>query len=112
MPRIVFVGEAPGATEDQQGCPFVGRAGKLLEKILAAMGLNRSDVFICNILKCRPPDNRDPLGTEVAACREFLHEQLAVIEPEIIVAPGVSRCPYAAGRDHAHRAASRACARL
>lgn len=86
--RIVFVGEAPGQTEDEQGRPFVGRAGNLLTKIIEAMGLQRSDVYICNILKCRPPGNRDPLASEVAECREFLHQQLQIIEPEIIVALG------------------------
>jgi DNA polymerase len=86
--RIVFVGEAPGASEDEQGRPFVGRAGKLLTNIIEAMGLQREDVYICNILKCRPPDNRDPQAHEIAACLEFLHEQLMIIKPEIIVALG------------------------
>ena len=86
--RIVFVGEAPGQTEDEQGRPFVGRAGNLLTKIIEAMGLQRSDVYICNILKCRPPGNRDPLPSEVAECREFLHRQLQILDPEIIVALG------------------------
>ena len=86
--RLVFVGEAPGADEDAQGRPFVGRAGKLLTSIIEAMGLQRSDVFICNILKCRPPSNRDPQTTEIAACIDYLHQQLAVIDPEIIVALG------------------------
>ena len=86
--QIVFVGEAPGQTEDEKGRPFVGRAGNLLTKIIEAMGLQRTDVYICNILKCRPPGNRDPLPTEVAECREFLHQQLQVIDPEIIVALG------------------------
>jgi uracil-DNA glycosylase family 4 len=86
--RIVFVGEAPGQTEDEQGLAFVGRAGKLLTEIIKAMGLTREDVFILNILKCRPPSNRDPLPAEVAECRQFLHKQLRIIEPEIIVALG------------------------
>lgn len=86
--RIVFVGEAPGQTEDEQGRPFVGRAGILLTKIIEAMGLKREDVFICNILKCRPPGNRDPLPSEIAECSEFLHRQLQIIEPEIIIALG------------------------
>ena len=86
--RIVFVGEAPGASEDEQGLPFVGRAGQLLTKIIEAMGLTRNDVYICNILKCRPPNNRDPQATEIDACNSFLHEQLQTIEPEIIVALG------------------------
>ena len=86
--QIVFVGEAPGADEDAQGRPFVGRAGQLLTKIIEAMGLKREDVFICNILKCRPPDNRDPQASEITACIEYLHGQLAIIEPDIIVALG------------------------
>ncbi|MBN1435837.1 MAG: uracil-DNA glycosylase [Sedimentisphaerales bacterium] len=86
--RLVFVGEAPGASEDEQGLPFVGRAGKLLDDIINAMGLSREEVFIGNILKCRPPDNRDPQKEEIMNCEGFLHEQLRVIEPEIIVALG------------------------
>lgn len=86
--RIVFVGEAPGASEDEQGRPFVGRAGQLLTNIIEAMGLRRQEVYICNILKCRPPDNRDPQANEIAACIEYLYEQLRIIEPEMIVALG------------------------
>ena len=86
--RIVFVGEAPGADEDAQGRPFVGRAGQLLGKIINAMGLDRGDVFICNILKCRPPGNRDPRPDEIISCLPFLQRQLELIEPEIIVALG------------------------
>ena len=86
--KIVFVGEAPGADEDAQGRPFVGRAGKLLDKIIAACGLSRREVFICNILKCRPPGNRDPKPKEVISCRSYLERQLAVIKPEVIVALG------------------------
>ena len=86
--RIVFVGEAPGADEDAQGRPFVGRSGKLLGNILNAMGFRRQDVFICNILKCRPPDNRDPKPDEIVKCISFLHRQLEIIHPEIIVALG------------------------
>ena len=86
--RIVFVGEAPGADEDAQGRPFVGRAGKLLTSIIEAMGLRREDVFIGNILKSRPPGNRDPLASEIAACIDYLYEQLEIIRPEIIVALG------------------------
>ena len=85
---IFFIGEAPGADEDAQGLPFVGRAGKLLDKIIAAMGLKRSDVFIGNILKCRPPDNRDPKPDEIISCRPHLQKQLEIIDPEIIVALG------------------------
>ena len=86
--QIVFVGEGPGADEDAQGRPFVGRAGKLLDKIIIAMGLQRSDVFICNILKCRPPDNRDPKLDEITSCLPYLQRQLEAINPEIIVALG------------------------
>ena len=86
--RIVFVGEAPGADEDSQGRPFVGRSGKLLEKIINAMGLERSEVFICNIVKCRPPDNRDPKPDEIEKCTPFLHRQLDLIKPEVIIALG------------------------
>jgi uracil-DNA glycosylase family 4 len=86
--RIVFVGEAPGAEEDAQGLAFVGRAGQLLTKIIEACGLKREDVFICNILKCRPPDNRDPAADEIVSCLPYLRRQLEIIEPEIIVALG------------------------
>ncbi len=86
--RLVFVGEAPGQNEDEQGRPFVGRAGQLLENIIQAMGLKRTDVYICNILKCRPPGNRDPLIGEVEACKHFLYDQLNTLKPEIIVALG------------------------
>ena len=85
---LVFVGEAPGADEDAQGLPFVGRAGKLLGDIIVAMGLKRDDVFICNILKCRPPNNRDPKPEEIISCLPFLRRQLEIIDPEIIVALG------------------------
>ncbi|MBL7106608.1 MAG: uracil-DNA glycosylase [Phycisphaerae bacterium] len=86
--RLVFVGEAPGAEEDKQGRPFIGRAGKLLDDILKAMNLTRQDVYICNILKCRPPDNRDPKPDEIVKCLPFLNAQLKLINPEIIVALG------------------------
>jgi len=90
---IVFVGEAPGEQEDLQGEPFVGRAGKLLDKILAAIDLSRDDVYICNVLKCRPPDNRDPLPTEVDQCEPYLKAQLTIINPILIVALGrVAAC--------------------
>jgi DNA polymerase len=86
--RIVFVGEGPGADEDAQGRPFVGRAGQLLDKVIAAMGLKRSDVFICNILKCRPPDNRDPRPEEIISCLPYLQRQIELINPDVIVALG------------------------
>jgi DNA polymerase len=86
--RIVLVGEGPGADEDAQGRPFVGRAGQLLDRIIEACGLNRSDIFICNVLKCRPPDNRDPRPEEIKACLPYLQRQIEIIEPEIIIAMG------------------------
>jgi uracil-DNA glycosylase len=86
--RIMFVGEAPGQTEDETGRPFVGRAGQLLTNIIEAMGLKREDVFICNILKCRPPGNRDPLASEIAECIGYLYRQIEIIRPDIIVALG------------------------
>lgn len=86
--RLVFVGEAPGFEEDRQGLAFVGKAGELLTRMIAAMGLSRDEVFICNVLKCRPPNNRTPANDEIAACSPYLHEQLATINPEVIVALG------------------------
>jgi DNA polymerase len=86
--RLVFVGEAPGRDEDAQGLAFVGRAGQLLTKMIVAMGLTREEVFICNILKCRPPDNRDPAPDEISSCWPYLDEQLRIIQPEVIVALG------------------------
>ena len=86
--NLVFVGEAPGADEDAQGRPFVGRAGQLLTKIVAAMGLSRKDVYICNILKCRPPGNRNPKPDEIHACEPFLRKQIQAIQPEVICALG------------------------
>jgi DNA polymerase len=86
--RLVFVGEGPGRDEDLQGEPFVGEAGKLLTKIIEAMGLQRSDVYICNVIKCRPPQNRDPLPPEVEACSSFMLRQVKAINPVVIVALG------------------------
>jgi DNA polymerase len=86
--RLVLVGEAPGREEDERGEPFVGEAGRLLDRILLAMGLQRDEVYICNVLKCRPPNNRDPEPVEVATCEPFLVQQLAAIRPELIVALG------------------------
>lgn len=90
--RLVFVGEGPGADEDAQGEPFVGRAGQLLTKMIIAMGLSRSEVYICNVVKCRPPANRDPEVDEIAACEPFLKQQLALIRPEIIIGLGRYAC--------------------
>jgi DNA polymerase len=85
---LVFVGEAPGADEDQQGEPFVGRAGQLLTRIIEAMKLTREQVYICNIIKCRPPGNRNPEPDEIAACEPFLIAQLQAIQPKLICALG------------------------
>jgi DNA polymerase len=85
---IVFVGEGPGYHEDRLGRPFVGKAGELLDKMIGAMGLQRSDVYICNVVKCRPPKNRDPEPDEVMACQPFLHAQIRAIQPKAIVAMG------------------------
>lgn len=88
--ELVFVGEGPGEEEDRQGLAFVGKAGELLTRMIGAMGLTRDQVYICNIVKCRPPNNRDPEPDEVAACEPFLRAQLAAIRPKVIVALG--RC--------------------
>ncbi len=84
----MIIGEAPGAEEDRRGEPFVGRAGKLLDEMLRAIGQARADVFIANILKCRPPNNRDPKVEEVGQCREYLERQIALVNPDIILAVG------------------------
>lgn len=86
--RLLLVGEAPGAEEDRQGEPFVGRAGQLLNEMLVAIGLTRNEVYIANILKCRPPNNRDPRPEEAELCANFLHQQIALIQPRLIVALG------------------------
>jgi DNA polymerase len=86
--KVVFVGEGPGAEEDRTGRPFVGRAGELLDKMISSVGWRREDVYICNVVKCRPPGNRDPQNEEVAACRRFLERQLRSIRPLVIVTLG------------------------
>jgi len=86
--ELMFVGEAPGANEDRQGLPFVGQAGKLLESLLEGIGLGRGDVFICNVLKCRPPGNRDPRPEEITACRGFLERQLQLVRPTVVCTLG------------------------
>jgi len=86
--ELVFVGEGPGADEDAQGLPFVGRAGKLLTQMIEAMGLQRKDVYICNVVKCRPPENRQPEEDEVGTCSPFLFRQIEVIAPKVIVCLG------------------------
>jgi uracil-DNA glycosylase len=88
--RLMFVGEAPGRDEDLQGEPFVGRAGKLLTKMIEAMGLQRADVYIGNILKCRPPDNRTPSVAEMAVCLPYIRQQIEIIEPEVVCALGAT----------------------
>ncbi len=85
---LMFVGEAPGANEDEQGVPFVGRAGKLLDQLLGEIGLTRAEVFVCNTLKCRPPGNRDPLPIELENCQDYLHRQVELIEPTVICTLG------------------------
>ena len=96
---IVFIGEGPGFHEDQQARPFVGAAGKFLDELLASIGLNRKDVYICNVIKCRPPNNRDPLPGEIEACKPWLEEQLGVIKPKVIVTLGrFSMTRYFAGQ--------------
>jgi uracil-DNA glycosylase len=86
--RILFIGEGPGFNEDQQGRPFVGPAGQFLDELLATIQLRRSDVFITNVVKCRPPGNRDPLPEETSACNEYLDRQIAAINPQVIVTLG------------------------
>jgi DNA polymerase len=86
--ELMFVGEAPGASEDEQGLPFVGRAGKLLEQLLGEIGMARSEVFIANVLKCRPPGNRDPLPLEIENCQDYLRAQVELIEPTVICTLG------------------------
>jgi uracil-DNA glycosylase len=85
---LMFVGEAPGFHEDQQGVPFVGQAGKLLDKLLGGIGLTRADVFVANVLKCRPPGNRDPQPEEIAACEPHLFRQIELIQPKVVATLG------------------------
>lgn len=86
--RLMFVGEGPGADEDRKGEPFVGRAGQLLDRIITAMGLTREAVYIANVVKCRPPENRNPLPDEASTCRPFLEAQIRIVRPEVIVTLG------------------------
>jgi uracil-DNA glycosylase len=95
--RLMFVGEGPGADEDAQGLPFVGRAGQLLNNMIAAMGLKREQVYIANIVKCRPPQNRVPEPEEAHTCSPFLFQQIDVIRPEVIVALGSTAATYLLG---------------
>lgn len=87
---LLFVGEGPGANEDQQGVPFVGRAGELLDRMITAMGFGPEEIYICNVVKCRPPENRTPKNEEAQACSKFLTQQIEVVQPKVIVALG--RC--------------------
>ncbi len=86
--ELMFIGEAPGAQEDRIGLPFVGQAGKLLDKLLGEIGMERNDVFVANVLKCRPPDNRDPQPKEIESCQGYLHRQVELIEPVVICTLG------------------------
>lgn len=86
--EVLLIGEAPGINEDKQGRPFVGQAGQFLEELLAAAGLKRQEVYICNVLKCRPPANRDPAPDEIAACRDYLDEQIEMVDPLVVVTLG------------------------
>jgi DNA polymerase len=99
--KLVFVGEAPGYNEDQKGEPFVGKAGKLLDDMIVAMGLEREDVYICNVIKCRPPENRDPRPEEIKECAPFLRKQLGVIEPTVIVTLGKFASQFLTGEEKA-----------
>jgi uracil-DNA glycosylase len=97
---LMFVGEGPGAEEDKRGLPFVGRAGELLTRMIErGMGIPRAQVYICNIVKCRPPQNREPLPNEIAACRPFLDEQIDAVAPKVIVALGRPATSLLLGRD-------------
>lgn len=108
---VMVVGEAPGAEEDRQGRPFVGRAGQLLDRLLASVGFPREEVYICNVLKCRPPGNRDPEADEVEACSAYLYRQIELIRPKVILAVGTfsaqtllgSREPISRMRGRVHR---------
>src|SRR5579859_5362513 len=96
--RLMFVGEGPGADEDAQGLPFVGRAGQLLNNMIAAMGLKREEVYIANVVKCRPPQNRTPEPEEANTCSPFLFRQIDVVRPEVIVALGATAATYLLGQ--------------
>ena len=95
----MFIGEAPGAEEDNTGRPFVGRAGQLLTKIIESINLKREDVYIANIIKCRPPENRNPMEDEIALCSPFLEEQISIIKPEIICTLGKFATEFIIGND-------------
>ena len=105
---LMFVGEAPGANEDKQGLPFVGQAGRLLDQLLGEIGLARGDVFIANVLKCRPPGNRDPLPQEIENCQEYLFRQLELIEPRVVCTLGNFSTKLLRGDPHRDHAPARA----
>jgi len=88
--ELCFIGEGPGADEDEQGFPFVGKAGQLLDRMIVAMGFSRDDVYVCNIVKCRPPQNRKPEPAEMRACSPYLREQLELVSPKVVVALGAT----------------------
>lgn len=92
--ELMFIGEAPGANEDQQGLPFVGRAGQLLDELLGEIGFTRPDVFVANVIKCRPPNNRDPMPDEISCCEVYLREQIEGIRPKLIVLLGLFATQY------------------
>ena len=92
--RLMFIGEGPGRDEDLQGRPFVGRSGELLTRMIAAIGMGRSEVYICNIVKCRPPQNRNPEPDEAAACLNYLRAQFALVRPDVVVLLGKVACRY------------------
>ena len=104
--RLMFIGEGPGQEEDRQGRPFVGRSGELLTRMIHAIGMERSEVYICNIVKCRPPRNRNPEPDEAAACLDYLRGQVALVRPRVVVLLGKVACRYTIGeqisinRDH------------
>jgi DNA polymerase len=105
--RVMFIGEAPGADEDRQGAPFVGRAGKLLDQIIDATGFQRDEIYVANILKCRPPNNRDPLPEEIESCTPYLQQQIELVQPKIICALGRFAAQFLTGQPKATMGALR-----
>ena len=105
--ELMFVGEAPGFHEDQQGIPFVGRAGQLLEALLVENGMSREEVFIANVLMCRPPGNRDPEAGEIATCQPYLMAKIELIEPSVICTLGNFATKLLSGSSHGHHAGAR-----
>jgi DNA polymerase len=97
---LMFVGEAPGFHEDQQGFPFVGQAGKLLDRLLEGIGLSRGDVYIANVLKCRPPGNRDPMPDEIESCESYLFQQIGLIRPQVVATLGNFATKLLSGKQH------------